>query len=93
MSKLCMTEFSPQIAEPSTFLVTGMLRRTKCASVRRALRRNPGRSPDARAILGGTGAAWHFWLGDRANDVGQVLPVQRLRSRPAPTTTWAIGKT
>lgn len=35
----------------------GMLRRTKCASVRRALRRNPGRSPDARAILGGTGAA------------------------------------
>jgi hypothetical protein len=34
-----------------------------------------------------------LWLGDRANEVGQSVPVQRLRSRPAPTTTWAIGKT
>src|ERR1035437_9046645 len=39
-----------------------------------------------------------FWpqgpfLNRAPSDVGQVLPVQRLRSRPAPTTTWAIGKT
>ena len=78
-----MTEFSPQIAEPSTFLVTGMLRRTKCASVRRALRRNPGRSPDGRVILGSLTAGMLRPFGHRVLPDAERVGSAQLREEHA----------